>query len=124
MLYLNVHPRGNHPELDLYLKANSCCAVWDSPGTEPGLFVPGFLPFLTSLLAAVYLQNLFLFHLDYRRPIEKGKGGFALRFTIAKMHKDLLDFLKKEFLLDRYSELYLHSRIQCDKEATLEPSEL
>lgn len=91
---------------------------------KPRQFIPGFLPRLTSSHAAVYLQSLFLFHQDYRKPIEKGRGGFVLPFPIARMHKDFLDFLKEELLPDRYSELYSDGRTQCDKEATLESSEL
>jgi len=72
---------------------------------EPRLFIPGFLPFLTRLHVAVYLQSLFLFHLDHGKLIEKVKGGFALSFSVVKMRKDFLDFLKKELLPHRYSEL-------------------
>lgn len=71
-------PRGNS-KLEMYLKANSCWASTqaqmsvtcftagcDTQGVEPRLFIPGFLPILTSLYAAVYLQSLFLFHLDWK----------------------------------------------------------
>lgn len=72
----------------------------------PGLFVPGFLPFLSSLHVAVFLQSPFVLHLDYRKLTGKVRGGFALPFSIVKMHKAFLGFLKKELLPDRYSDVY------------------
>lgn len=65
----------------------------------PRQFIPGFLPFLTSLHVAVYLQSLFLFHLDYGKHMQKVGGGCALPFSIVEVHKDFLGFLKKEVLL-------------------------